>query len=224
MGIDTYTAPAVGTPAGRLAAIQALALIQRLLALDDLWTALMDGAASGEDPSAVENLDVMDELVLEIREGLEAIGRRAYDVRTMLSSLDDGQFDQALDVISESLGVQTPDLRSILESTLPDYEPRGAAITACDYIRENWSSESSLMLEKLEALRRGETPGGDWRFPYKCAGFLMLVGAGVAGSIATGGAILGVGLTIGSSVGLGTYGWSSAGCPDVLGAIGGGRR
>ncbi len=46
--MSVRVAPAVGTPEGRLAGVQALALIEHLLLLDELWTQLMDGAASGK--------------------------------------------------------------------------------------------------------------------------------------------------------------------------------
>ncbi len=220
---EIRTAPDIGTPAGRYAAVQAMTLAQRLLALDDLWTAFADSAVNSEDRLTVEEVGVIERLVGEIRDGLYLLDGAAYEVRTMLAASDDETVAEALDAISESSGGPFQ-LRSLLTSALPDYEPRSAAITACDYLRENWGAESDLLGEKLAAVQSGEAPPGDWRFPFKCAAFLMVVGAGVAATIITGGAPVAVGLAVTNGVGGGVLGWTKAGCPDVLGAIGGGRR
>ncbi len=223
MEAGVKVAPGVGTPEGRLAATQAVALMQRLLLLDDLWTQLMDAAASGADSSAIDRAEVMRDLVRDMQEGLQEIPDRMYEVRLMLDSLTDEEFDRGLDAIAASPGAPS-DLRSALAAALPDYEPRGASITACDYIIATRAEESALLFEKLDALERGETPGGDFRVPFKCAGFLAVVGAGVAATIMTGGAAAAVGLQLASVVGGGAFGWSGAGCPPVLPQISFGRR
>lgn len=221
MGVKV--APAVGTPEGRLAGMQALALIERLLLLDELWTRLMDDAASGDDRSALDRPDVMRDLGRDIDAALGEVADRAYEVRLMLDSLTDEQFDRALDAVAATPGAP-PELRSTLTDALPDYEPRGAAITACDYIVATHAEESALLYQKLDALERGEALGGDLRFPFRCAGFLAVVGAGVAATVITGGAAAVVGLQLASAVGGGVYGWSGAGCPRVLPEISFGRR
>jgi hypothetical protein len=200
-----------------------MTLAQRLLALDDLWTTFADSAVNGGDRLGNEEVEVIERLVGDIRDGLYLLDGAAYEVRTMLAASDDETVAEALDVISESSGVPLQ-LGSLLTSELPDYEPRSAVIAACDYIRENWSAESDLLGDKLAAIQRGDAPPGDWRFPFKCAAFLLVVGAGVAATIVTGGAPVAVGLAVTNGVGGGVLGWTQAGCPNVLGAIGGGRR
>lgn len=217
------TVPEVGTPAGRLAAVRAMISTHRLIALDDLWTAQLDAAAAGTDTSAVEDLDALQQLVDEMRDGLGTIGDSAYEVRMMLDQLGDEAVDEALDAIAES-PTGPSELRSMLTSALPDYEVRSAAITACDYVRATASEETEVLSQKLAAVRAGERPTGDFRLPFKCAALLMLVGAGVAGTIGLGGAPLFVGLSVSSSCGLGALGWMESHCPRVLPTISGGRR
>lgn len=168
--MSVRVAPAVGTPEGRLAGVQALALIEHLLLLDELWTQLMDAAASGEDSSAVDRPDVMRDLVRDIQAVLEEVPDRAYEVRMMLDSLTDEEFDRGLDRIAATPGA-SPDLRSTLAAALPDYEPRGAVITACDYIIATRGEESALLFQKLDALERGETPGGTFASPSNALAF-----------------------------------------------------
>lgn len=159
-------APAIGTPEGRLAGMQALALMERLLLLDELWTQLMDAAARGEDRSALERPDVMRDLVRNMEAALRDIPDQAYELRMMLDSLTDEEFDRGLDAIAKAPGAPS-ELQSTLAAALPDYEPRGAVITACDFIRATRDEESALLYRKLDALERGETPGGRLSVPVQ---------------------------------------------------------
>jgi hypothetical protein len=97
-------------------------------------------------------------------------------------------------------------------------------IAACDYLLEETSAETDLLYGKLEAVRRGELSPGDFRFPYRCALFLALAGAGAVATIGLGGAPVYVGLALVNSTGLGVLGWEANGCPRVLPEIGRDRR
>jgi hypothetical protein len=219
--VATRANPGVGTFSGRLAAAEAASLVQRLLALDDLWTAEL-ATAGQEGPLSEADLAVFDELVGQMREGLAEIGDHAYEVRSMLDELPDEAIAQALEKIAE-LPTAPAELQS-LSTALPDYAPRGAAIAGCDFIRETAGAESNDLGEKLAALHQGEVPSGDFRLPFRCAALLMLVGAGAAATIGLGGAPAFVVLSAGSQVGLGALGWMSSKCPGVLPDIDFGRR
>lgn len=60
----------------------------------------MDDAASGQDRSALDRPDVMRDLVRDIQAALEEIPNRACEVRMMLDSLTDEEFDRGLDGIA----------------------------------------------------------------------------------------------------------------------------
>jgi hypothetical protein len=198
-------------------------LVQRLLVLDDLWTAQLDAAAAGIGGSGVDDVDTLRALVAEMQDCLATIVNSAYEVRLMVSELSDGQMAEALDVIGQSPAA--PDgLRERLEASLPDYEPRGAIITACEFVGENASGEADILSGKLAELEEGGLAEGDLGKAFKCAALLMLAGASVAGTIGLGGAPVFVGLSVAGTCGMGVVGWIEANCPKFLPAISGGRR
>lgn len=221
--MEVRIAPSLGSPAGRHAATRAAALVQRLLLLDDLWTAQLDAAAAGLDTSAVEDVETLGALVEEMRECLANIGDSAFEVRSMLDELSEEQMAQALDAIGES-PVAPSELRPTLEASLPDFDPRGAAITACDYILETAWDEAELLNEKLAAVERGERPTGDLRMPFKCAALLMFTGLAVTASIGLGGAPVFVGMAVAGNCGISVIGWTEARCPKLLPTISRHRR
>lgn len=221
MGVDVV--PEVGSRYGRYIATQTTFLAQRLLMLDELWTAELARAASvGE----VDDEDVMvfERLVGEMQAGLEGIGDAAYKVRMMIDELGAEGFDLALDRITASQADLGGDLLGILAAEVPDFEPQSATIAACDYIREKASAEAALLDEKLAVIRNGELTPGDFLMPFKCAGLLLLVGAGVAATISTGGAAAPVLLGVASQVGFGIREWRRDSCRVELPVISFERR
>jgi hypothetical protein len=107
---------------------------------------------------------------------------------------------------------------------VPDFEPQSATIAACDYLREKASAEAALLDEKLLVIRSGELTPGDFLMPFRCAGLLLLVGAGVAATISSGGAAAPILLGVGSQVGLGIREWQRDGCRVELPTISFARR
>ena len=183
MDAEVKTRPEVGTPYGRLVAIRATSLMQRLLTLDDLWTEELERMASGE-PVPDSDIEVLGQLVSDMQRGLEELPDAAYELRLMLDELGPERFDQILDAFGDRDKVPW-DVRETLAEMLPDYEPQSAAIAACDYIRETAPSEAALLTEKLETIRRGEATPGDFLMPFRCAGYLLGIGSTVAaGAIA----------------------------------------
>jgi hypothetical protein len=224
MGVqEPEVAPGIGTPRGRYVATQTSALVQRLLALDDLWTAELRQASS-RGPLQDSDVDTFRDLVDELRRGLGEMEARAAEIRYMLDETRDDQFEHAFSRIAESEDAP-PDLAELALGNLADYELRGAAITACDYVREMAGAEADLLSEKLRTIEDlGEVPMGDWRIPFRCAGLMMLVGIGVAGTIGLGGPPVFVAMTTVSGVGLGVREWIKDDCPTHLPEIGFGRR
>jgi hypothetical protein len=200
-----------------------LVVAQRLVTVDDLWTAQLDAAASGRDDSILGDSEALEALADEFRTGLREIGDRAYEVRLMLSEMTDEAVEKALSAIATTPGAPA-DLVQMLRSGVADYEPRSASIAACDYLRDTAEEELGLIEEKVVALKRGAVPPGDLRLPFKCAVMLMMVGAGVVASVGLGGAPLYVGLAVASQCGLGAVGWVEGRCHKSMELIGQGRR
>jgi hypothetical protein len=206
----------VGTPAARVAAVEAGATIQRLIALDDLWTAeLVGGSERGKlHPEEIEALSV---LVSSMQQGLEFVPGQMEDLATMLDQLDDQVVEEALDRLA-----QYPERAVNLVEFLPDLPPdlRESIISACRYLAATSGEEAQLLDGKLAVIReRGGVPPGDFRLPFRCAALLALVGAGLVATIGIGGAPILVGLAAANQVGLGAFGWFGAKCPNVLPVI-----
>jgi hypothetical protein len=216
-------APELGTPAGRYIATEAGALLYRLIAHDDLWTAEL-GRASGQGSLSENEIQALGDLVAEMRRDLEEVPDRAYEVRLMLDEATDEDVDGVFATIAEHPWA-SPSLGSLMEGELPDYELRSASIAACEYLRKMARSEARILDEKLSAIvESGEVPDGDYKLPFRCAALLALVGVGVAASIGLGGAPLFVGMATVNQVGLGALGWVGSKCPPLLPEISFGRR
>lgn len=214
--------PEVGTPYGRLVSVRSLSLVQRLLMLDDLWTAEL-ARTTAEGAVSEDTVAMLTQLVDEMRDGLEQLPDAAYEVRHMLDELRGERFDQALAAIGEASEPRS-DPGAMLSDQLPDYEPQSATIAACDYIREKARAESALLDEKLAAIRRGESTPGDFLLPFRCAVHLLGLGTSVAGAILAGGAIGPAALTLVSPGISCIQGWRRDGCRQELPTISFGRR
>jgi hypothetical protein len=222
MGVGTTVIPAVGTTLARLAALNAAAEIQRLLLLDDLWSDLLERARRGEDTAALDDIESMEMLVTELDAGLSRLKDSAYALRQILDATPHGEFAEALARLAEQ-PESPPHLLARLEAALPDYELRSAAIEACDYVLEEIGNEMGLLYSKLERLREGEVPEGDFRLTFRCALFLASAGASVVGTIGLGGAPVYVGLAVAGALGPAVLAWEST-CRGRLAEVTRGRR
>lgn len=223
METNVELTPTLGTPLGRYAATQAGTLVQRLLWLDDVWTAEL-GLARGKGAVADDDVLMFRRLVTEIQDGLREMGERAEELRLMLNEMNDEEFDSVF-VAVEKEAHPGPHRRERFLSTLEDFGMRGAAITACAYVHETAAVEIETLRSKLRTIEEtGEVPAGDWSLPFRCAGLLMLVGAGVAGTVGLGGPAGCVALTAASAVGFGIREWLKDECPTQLPRISFGRR
>lgn len=214
--------PAIGTPAGSAAAMRTITLVQRLLALDDVWTAQLE-AAKGGGPVSNEDVEVAATLVADMQAGLDQLQSDAEVLSMILQAAGSAQFEDALAALAGLPG--TPDdLVEVWEASLPDFTLWSASIEACQYLRDEAPAEKDLLAEKLERLRRGEVTEGDFRFPVRCAMHLMLAGGTVIATVGLGGAPAFVLLGASCAAGQAVMGWKDGGCPRILPEISRGRR
>ncbi len=214
--------PAIGTPAGSAAAMRAVTLVQRLLALDDVWTAQLE-AAKGGGPVGDEDVEVAATLVADMQAGLDQLSAEAELLSMILQAAGSARVEDGLATLA-GLPAAPDDLVEMWETSLPDFTLWSASIEACQYLREEASAEKDVLAEKLERLRRGEVTEGDFRFPVRCAMHLMLGGGAVIATVGLGGAPAFVLLGASCAAGQAVMGWKDAGCPKVLPEISRGRR
>jgi hypothetical protein len=203
--------PEVGTPYGRYVSTEAAALLQRLLILDDLWTAELE-QASERGPLGDDEVYTLERLVDAMERGLENVREPLSGIRLMLDEVGDEAVDQAFQEIAEAPGAP-PRLTETLLSQLDDFELRSAAIAGCAYLEAKAEDEAELLREKLAVIVEGrEVPPGDFLIPFRCAALIALVGAGTVSVIGLGGPAGFVALGAVSQVGLGALGWDKAEC------------
>jgi hypothetical protein len=222
--MEVRARPKIGTSYGRFAARQAGLLLQRLVALDDLWTAELEVAAgAGELPE--ETVQALVELVHEMENGLGKVDDFVGDLRLLLNELDDQSVESAFGEICESQWAP-PSLTKMLTGEMtPDFTLRGAMITACDFVVDIAESEGTLLSSKMSLIvREQRIPDGDFGFPFRCALLLALVGAGVVLAVSSPAAPTLVTLAVVQEVGLGALGWMGANCPTQLPKISFRRR
>ncbi|HEY2053164.1 MAG TPA: hypothetical protein VGH14_04425 [Solirubrobacterales bacterium] len=208
--------PPVGTLPGRVAATNAAGTLQYLVTLDDLWTAELE-SRSGQGSLDAEEIEALSALGNSMRERLEFVPGQMRDLSEMVEEVDDATVEDALSEIVR-IAAETEvalNLSEAIEGLRQDF--RAVVVDACNYLIENSGAEANTVAEKTAAIREaGEVPPGDLKFPFKCAAFLALVGAGVTAAIGFGGAPILVGLGVANQVGLGAFGWRAADCPTAL--------
>ncbi len=106
-------APTAGGPYGRYVATKAATSAQRLLVLDDLWTAELEQAS---DRGALDEADIamFRELVDEIQHGLRGLVDQTCDLRMMLSEVGDEEVNSAFEAVVRSPQA-APDLQELAE-------------------------------------------------------------------------------------------------------------
>jgi hypothetical protein len=212
--MDGVPVPDPGTPAGRLLATEALLLSQRLIVLDDLWTA-MSRAIGGDDERYLEPRYELGALVEALNQGLTEIEDRAKAMGMTLEMLDGTSVARAFRAIDEATNApMSPGTQSLLEFASPVAEFQPAAIRACSHVQDEAANERSELLVQLDAVERGERPPGSFRREFKCALYLMAIGAAAAATIGLAGPPVFVTLSVVGIVGQMPASWSGAGCPS----------
>jgi hypothetical protein len=184
--------------------------------LDEVWTAELRRVARPPDRSTTDQLRG---LVGELNDGLAEICSRAVAVGELLSKLNEDDFAQALSALDEAM--RRGEERSILQ--LPGVEGaasiRAAAIAACNYINSHAAGEAALMRTQLEELRRGQPPAGEFRPPFKCALFLLILAAGAIAMIGIGGPAGYVVLGVAGQCASALIAWQDSNCPAFLATL-----
>lgn len=225
-----------GSAQGRLIALRGSAVAQRLLTIDDFWTAQLEDVADRGEVSE-EDLAVLRDAAFHLNQGLAEVQPLADEIRMMLDGdLAEAHVDEALDRIAEFSSQS--EMSAQWREALPDYSFRGAAITACAYIVEQAPRETSEIQMKLSQLEAGELPPGDFRLPLRCSLVLLIAAGAVVGIVAGAGAVVAGGAvgaaltftyvsaggwTVSTVVAAGVA-WSKERCPRALGAIAGSER
>ncbi len=168
-----------GSLATQQMAIRFATNVQRLSALDDVWTGYL-----GSKPEAARiegDRPELTQLVSEMTVLIDDIAKDSHGLRNAIRELPADFEKQAL----AHIRCQPPLGESIMEM-LPEGLILSETTAACAIIEEEAASEAAELRAKLDRLlREGYTPG-DLGPRFKCA--ILLAGAGVA--------IVGVGLTL----------------------------
>lgn len=221
--------PDAGTLAGSVAAAKAMNSFDRVLLLDDLWTAFVSALDPADRPNIERHLDELGELVDDLDQALRDAVEQAGELRMVLNSAEEREID--IDgTFAATLSEAHPNAAATLEAMFSaegmEVGPRGAAIFACDYLAEEGDGERSNLREKYERLRAGGPPDSDLRPCFRCALQLAKLGASAAAAVSL--LIAGhvdvesISGVVAPGVGAVT-GWKKFGCVECWHTITGGR-
>jgi len=134
--------------AGLLMAGEALAAIQRLQLLDDLWTSYL-ADADPEDRAALErDLPALQRLVSEMSTGLRDLPGHLRVVRGLGDDFGQGVVEETL-VAMLSSDPQGRELIGAFRDQLGDVDFRGAVIAACDFLDASGQQTERELEDKL---------------------------------------------------------------------------
>lgn len=196
-------------------AIPPLAQIQRLLMLDDFWTASLEDARSGDPTQDVDHEDLV-ALAKEMELALRDMPSAAAQVIELLDE-SPPEFDaHALQAIASSDERVADALGTILSEDLGGLDARRAFTAACRFVQAETDSEIEHLAGKRIQLEQGELPDPDLRINFRC--IATLVGIGALCALAAAGATTVIGTPI--AIGLGVLGagallvekWEDSGC------------
>lgn len=213
--VETESSPSLSTVAQATRALAPLAQIQRLLMLDDLWTAYLDDARS-EEPTERVDFEGLVALAEEMELALRDTPTAAAQVIELLEDVPQGAGEKALRLIGESDEHAAGALAEVLSEDLHGLDARHAFTAACRFIEAETDSEIEHLNGKRSQLEHGELPDPDLRVNFRCIS--TLVGIGALWGLAAAGATTVVGAPI--AIGAGVLGagsslvekWKKSGC------------
>lgn len=210
----------VGSVAGRQVALTTQAHILMLLSLDDLWTGTVD-ALRAEDITLTTSIDQdLRRLVDALREGLLVLDGYGRDVYGQLDQTTPEQFAEA----AQRVAGDDEAFALLLQEGLPDFELRGAVLTAWQYVLEELATERELLADRLWRITSGQSLEGDFRLSFRCAAALAGVGATVAAAVVSTAGLAVIGLTAAGGASTCAAAWTELGCPRLLPEISRYRR
>lgn len=169
--------------------------LDRLGAVDDVWTAYLDGAGPEDVERDRDELDhLAGRLITAIELGAESAGR----LRSMLEATQEDEIDGAMQQVFDRYPDVVRDSRERLSGLLIEYSFRGAAISACGFLESQLPAELRDVEEKRQRLSAGEFQPGDLSARARCAlsgaklgvaALLVAMTGGGAAPILLGGAI-----------------------------------
>jgi hypothetical protein len=205
----------LGAVAEATRAIAPLAQVQRLLMLDDLWTAYLEDARS-EEPTERADFEGLVVLADEMEMVLRSMPLAAAQVAELLEGTSADASEAALELIAANDSQTAEAIAGTLSEDLQDLDPRQAFIAACKFIEAETDSEIDHLNGKRSQLEQGELPDPDLRLNYRCIS--TLAGIGALWGLAAAGAVTVVGAPI--AIGVGVVGtatslvekWKKGGC------------
>jgi hypothetical protein len=159
--------------------LEAMLNINRLLALDDLWTAYLDHA---DPPDIDRDLPGLESIVGEMSERITVARRDLVTADEQLQGASDRDVARAL----EALLPATPEdaaFRAHFSQSLSELGPRRSLMFACRYFDLGADDEIRELNAKLGRLRSGGFERGDMDHKMKCALDLGGVAVGVGSCV-----------------------------------------
>jgi hypothetical protein len=198
--------------------ITAIGFTERLLILDDIWTAAILDARSRTNAEA--DIEGLIALAGEISEALGEAPATAKRVRESLEQVEQVGRDQVLALIYQSNPQIGAAISALLDDHFPNLPPQDTFIAACRFVEAATGAEQEHMYEKRGPLEAGAISDPDLRPPYRCGITLIKVGAiwGLAAAGAV--SVLGAPIVIGAGVlaaGVDVAEkWDKSGCPETI--------
>jgi hypothetical protein len=188
---------------------EAVASVQRLLILDDIWMSYLDHASREE---VERDLPDLERLVGDMQEGLSEVRARAGSAADRLGQLSEAEIEHALSQLIDRNAPGGPELRAGLAESVGELGLRRTLVAACIYVDLEAEEEMGYLGAKIERLRAGSFELGDMRPGTRCALELAGIGMGAAACATALGCISGVGPVV---IGL-ILSWKDSGCRRLV--------
>ena len=201
-------------PWARLNALQVFSNMQRLDALDDLWTLQLEAAREKYDSTLVDYPATATAWVRTIQAGLIDLRPSVETLQQMLEDEESDNFNLALQVVVEN--AEPAERRALAVDAISGIDWLESAKRACELLLKDTDGEFEVLEKKLGLLHHHEVPEGDFGPRFKCALSVAALSAGVIATLGLGGAPLYVGLSIGGNITMFVVAWKSTGCPQVV--------
>ncbi len=157
----------------------------RLDAVDDLWTAYLDGATAENVEHQKEQLD---ELAGRLIEALDSARGSVARLHEMLRAAGEEEIELALQEIARGYPKLDVHYRQDLADLLDKYTVHEFVLEACSYLEDQLPQEIESVEKKRQRLREGEFQPGDIGPGAKCALKCAILAAKLLDIPTTGGA------------------------------------
>lgn len=178
--------------------LAAMAQVQQLLALDDMWTAYLQ-AARAEVLTDVP-FEGLQGIAADMRLLLETLAPTAGEVRGALDRHSDEAINHLLVEVRESQPSAAGLLDWLLAGGFDGISPRETLMRACDELQAETPAEIEILASKADLLARGELPDPDLRLSFRCLS--TLVGVGAFAALAAAGAVTVIGVIPAAALGV----------------------